>query len=377
MALIRRDIHAHPELAFEEHRTSDLVARALTGWGIAVERGIAGTGLVATLSRGDGPSIGLRADMDALPVDELGSVAHKSRHAGRMHACGHDGHTAMLLGAARELAADGGFHGTVHFIFQPAEECDGGGRHMVEDGLFARFPCDQVFGIHNWPGLPLGAIAVREGAMMASFDTFEILVQGKGAHAAMPEQGHDPVVAGAALVSALQTVASRIVTPNEPIVLSVTQFHAGDAYNVIPQDAVLRGTVRCFSSSVRDKVEAEMRRIGNGIAQAYGVAVALDYRRGYPATVNAPSGVEAVVRAARATVGDADLRTDFAPSMASEDFSFMLEACPGAYLWLGAGVDSPGLHHPCFDFNDALLPIGVRFWTTLVRQMLPERLPAT
>jgi amidohydrolase len=372
LAELRRDIHAHPELAFQEHRTSDLVAQTLESWGIPVARGIAGTGLVATLRRGDGPSIGLRADMDALPMEELGEIAHKSRNAGRMHACGHDGHTAMLLGAARELARSGGFRGTVHFIFQPAEECDGGGRRMVEDGLFDRFPCDQIFGIHNWPGLPEGMIAVREGAMMASFDTFEMLVRGKGAHAAMPERGRDPIVAGSALVSALQTVASRLVAPSEPIVLSVTQFHAGDAYNVIPQDAVLRGTVRCFSNTVRDQVETEMRRIGAGVALAHDVEITLDYRRGYPSTINHRSGAEAVERAARAVAGDANVRTDILPSMASEDFSFMLEARPGAYLWLGAGEDRPALHHPQFDFNDALLPIGVRFWTTLVRQMLPE-----
>ncbi len=371
---LRHDLHAHPELAFEEHRSGDVVAAFLQSLGIEAHRGLAGTGVVGVLRKGDSPrAIGLRADMDALPLHEQNRFPHRSRHEGRMHACGHDGHTTMLLGAAQALAADGGFNGTVVFIFQPAEETDGGARVMIEQGLFERFPVDAVFGMHNWPGLPAGQFAVRGGPVMACADQFDIVIQGHGGHAAMPQQARDPLIAGAALVQALQTVVSRALDPLDPAVLSVTKFFSGgEAYNVIPSEARIGGTVRAFSAAVQDRVEAELERLAAGIAAAHGVQAHLDYRRGYPPTVNSAAEAALCMDVARAVAGNANVRDDLNPSMGAEDFAYMLREKPGCYVWIGNGMAEGGcmLHNPRYDFNDAILPLGVAYWVALARRVL-------
>lgn len=374
LVALRRDIHAHPEVAFEEKRTSDVVAEFLRTAGIEVHRGLAGTGLVGVLKVGSGArAIGLRADMDALPIQEMNEFAHRSRHSGRMHACGHDGHTAMLLAAAEYLAATRHFNGTVYFIFQPAEEGEGGARVMMEEGLFDRFPMESVFGMHNWPGLPAGQFAIMPGPVMASTDQFEITIRGRGAHAAMPHQGADPVVAGSALVQALQTIPSRSVDPLDAVVVSVTRFHAGDAYNVIPERAVLGGTVRAFSPEVQDHIQGLMSRTAQGIGAAFGVEIDLEYRRGYPPTINSAAEAEICRLVAGKLVGADQVRTDQRPSMGAEDFSFMLQAKPGCYVWLGNGLGEGGcmLHNPRYDFNDAVLPIGAAYWAALAEHLLP------
>ncbi len=376
LAALRRDIHAHPETAFEERRTSDVVAAFLAAAGVEVHRGLAGTGVVGVLRVGSSErAIGLRADMDALPIQEQNLFPHRSRHEGRMHACGHDGHTAMLLGAAQYLAATRNFDGTAVFIFQPAEEGEGGARVMIEQGLFERCPVQAVFGMHNWPGLPAGQFAIMPGPMMASADQFDITVKGHGAHAAMPHQGADPVLAGAALLQALQTIASRTLDPLDAAVLSVTRFHAGDAYNVIPDHAVLGGTVRAFRPEVQDQVEAAMERICNGIAASFGVQVSLDFRRGYPATINSAAEAEACRQVAAALVGPEQVRTDLRPSMGAEDFSYMLQTRPGCYVWLGNGLGEGGcmLHNPHYDFNDDILPIGASYWARLTEHLLARQ----
>jgi amidohydrolase len=373
LAALRRDIHAHPELAFEEQRTSDVVAEFLAKAGVEVHRGLAGTGVVGMLRAGSSErAIGLRADMDALPMREQNLFPHHSKIAGKMHACGHDGHTAMLLGAAQYLAATRRFDGMVVFIFQPAEEGEGGARVMIEQGLFERFPVHSVFGMHNWPGLAAGQFAIMPGPMMASADQFDITVRGHGAHAAMPHQGADPVVAGSALVQALQSIPSRTLDPLDAAVLSVTRFHAGDAYNVISDKAVLGGTVRAFRAEVQDTVEAAMERICNGIAAAFGVQVNLDYRRGYPATVNSAAEAELCRSVAAALVGDENVHTDLRPSMGAEDFSFMLLEKPGCYVWLGNGLGEGGcmLHNPHYDFNDDILTTGAGYWARLAEHLL-------
>jgi len=375
MVAWRRDLHAHPELAFQEVRTADLVARELAACGLSVKTGLGRTGVVGTLSRGDGPAIGLRADMDALPIQEATGLAHASRTPGVMHACGHDGHVAMLLGAARHLAARTDLIGTVHVIFQPAEECEGGGRAMVEDGLFRQFPCDSVYGLHNWPGLKLGTFATRIGAIMASLDTFEITVAGFGTHAAMPERGIDTVVVVSEIVLALQTVVSRRIAPTDPVVLSVTQIHGGDAYNVIPDRAVIRGTVRCLNEAVRKRVAELVAAIAQGTAATHGAKAEVSYRFGYPATINTGDAVGIALDAA-AAVPDITMRHgDVMPSMASEDFAYMLEACPGAYAWIGTdGAErGPPLHNPAYDFNDAALSIGAGYWAAVTTRLLGGR----
>ncbi|MDP2829223.1 MAG: M20 aminoacylase family protein [Sulfuricellaceae bacterium] len=372
-ATLRRDIHAHPETAFEEHRTSELVANFLQSIGVEVHRGMGKTGVVGVLKRGSSTrAIGLRADMDALPIDELNNFPHRSQHDGRMHACGHDGHTAMLLAAAEYLAACGDFDGTVYFVFQPAEEREGGARHMIEDGLFERCPMQAVFGMHNWPGLSAGQFAIHSGPVMASADQFDITIKGHGAHAAMPHQGADPVVVGAALVQALQSIVSRNLDPLVSAVLSLTLFHAGDAYNVIPDHAILGGTVRAFSPVVQDKIEAAMERICSGMASVHGVQIELDFRRGYPATINTADEAEICARVARALVGEGLVQTALPPSMGAEDFSFMLHEKPGCYVWLGNGMGEGGcmLHNPHYDFNDAILPVGASYWVKLVEHIL-------
>ena len=369
---IRHDIHAHPELAFEEHRTSDLVAAKLSEIGLSVHRGLAGTGVVGTLKRGDGPSIGLRADMDALPIEEAGASDHKSTHSGVMHACGHDGHTTMLLGAAEELVKRDDLAGTIHFIFQPAEENAGGGRVMVEDGLLRLFPCDAVFALHNWPGVAAGHIAVQPGPMMASFDTFTIDVKGYGGHAAMPEKARDPIVAAAELVLSLQTIVSRKIDPQDPAVLSVTQIKGGETFNVIPDQVDLKGTVRCFSPDVRNKIKAEIEKTASAIASAHSVETVTQYTEGYPSTINTEAEARFAADIARSLFGPDEVITSFRPSMASEDFSFMLQHVPGAYIWLGAGVEAAPLHNPHFDFNDDLLQTGSDLLTEIAVRFLRD-----
>ena len=371
---IRRDIHAHPELAYAEHRTAEVVAKHLEALGIEVHRGIGRTGLVGVVRAGKGlRAIGLRADMDALPMQERNTFDHQSRHAGRMHACGHDGHTTMLLAAAEVLARREGFDGTVYLIFQPAEEGEAGAQAMIDDGLFDRFPMEAVFGLHNWPGMPAGHFAVHAGPAMASADRYDITVMGEGAHAAMPHLGKDPVVAASALVQAVQTVTSRTLDPLDAAVVSTTLFHAGEAYNVIPDRAELSGTVRAFLPEVRERVEDRLREICAGIAATHGVAVDFAYHRGYPATVNTVAEAERCAEVASRLVGADRVRTDMRPSMGAEDFAFFLEHKPGCYVWLGNGPGEGGcvLHNPRYDFNDDILPIGARWWVTLVECELP------
>ena len=370
----RRDIHAHPETAFEEKRTSDIVAKKLTEFGIEVDRGLAGTGVVGTLkgARGDGPSIGLRADLDALDILEKNTFDHKSTIDGKMHACGHDGHTTMLLGAARYLAETRNFAGTVHFIFQPAEENEGGARVMVEEGLFEKFPMEAVFGMHNMPGVEVGEMAVRGGPIMAAFDIFEITVTGHGTHAAAPHLGKDAVVAAAEIVTALQTIASRGVDPQDSVVVSVTQIHGGDTWNVIPEDVVLRGTARAFRPEIQDFAEASIRRIANGVAATHDMTVTIDYQRRYPPTINDDAEADFTASVMADVVGEQNVFRNKNPKMASEDFAYMLNEIPGAYVWLGNGPGEGGclLHNPSYDFNDDALTIGASYWSRLVEKRL-------
>ncbi|MDB6177119.1 M20 family metallopeptidase [Paracoccus sp. Z330] len=364
----RRDLHRHPELGFQETRTSAMIAGLLSDWGWQVHRGLGGTGVVATMGQG-GPSIGLRADIDALPIEEATGLDYASVHAGKMHACGHDGHTAMLLLAARHIAAEGVRNGTVRLIFQPAEENDGGARVMIEDGLFREFPCDTVYGIHNWPGLAPGRLAARDAEMMAAFAVFEIGLEGKGGHAAMPEQSDGVVAAAARIAAAAQELPARRLSPLDPGVVSVTQIHTGSAWNVCPDQATIRGTARWFSAAAGDILETRLTDLARGVAASQGCRATIDYQRRYPATIN--SAAEAGL--ARQVGRDMGLDVpDLPPSMASEDFAFMLNETPGAYIWLGAARDgeNPGLHSAHFDFNDAILPVGAEFWVRLVQRAL-------
>jgi hippurate hydrolase len=370
----RQDIHRNPETAFEEHRTAAFVAQQLEGFGLEVRRGLAGTGVVATLRAGSGArAIALRADLDALHIQEKNALPYTSCVPGKMHACGHDGHTAMLLGAAKYLAETRKFDGVVHFVFQPAEENEGGGRVMVEQGLFDQFPCEAIYGMHNWPGMPVGQFAIRPGPMMASYDVFEIVVEGRGSHGAMPHQSIDPVVAAAQIVLGLQTIVSRNVKPIDAAVVSVTQIHGGDTWNVIPESVVLRGTTRCFRRDVRDQMERRIGEIAAGIASAMGATATLRYERRYPALVNQDEAVRRAAAAARDIVGDpAKVEMEIEPVMGSEDFAFMLERKPGAYIMIGNGGGEGGrmLHNARYDFNDAILPIGASYWARLVEQSL-------
>jgi amidohydrolase len=376
IAAFRRDLHAYPELAFGEERTSSAVASALERLGIDVHRGLARTGVVGRLvmGNGQGPAIGLRADMDALPLAELNSFPHRSKHEGRMHACGHDGHTAMLLGAAEVLASKrmNGPNGIVHFIFQPAEEHEGGGRVMVEEGLFTRFPMERVFGLHNWPGLAAGKFAIMSGPVMAGTDRFEIRITGRGGHAAMPHQARDTVLAGAALVQSLQQLVSRAVDPQDAAVVSVTRFHAGgQADNILPETAVLGGTVRAFDPQMQEMLETGVRRICQGIELAHGVEIDVDYQRGYPPTINDPQ-VAAFCREVAKRVGGDHAIVSAKPSMGAEDFAYLSSVVPGCYVWLGNGPGEGGcmLHSPHYDFNDAIIPTGIRYWVALAEQAL-------
>jgi amidohydrolase len=369
----RRDFHAHPELAFEEERTSALVAERLESFGVEVHRGLAKTGVVGRLKAGEGNrAIALRADMDALPMEEGNDFAHRSQSPGRMHGCGHDGHTTMLLGAAKYLAETKQFDGTVYFIFQPAEEAEGGAEVMVEEGLFEQFPVEAIYGMHNWPGMPVGEFAVSAGPMMAAFDIFDLVVRGRGSHGAMPHQGVDSIVVASQLVTALQTITSRNTDPIDSLVVSVTQIHGGDAYNVIPDEVVLRGTVRSFREEVRDTVEPAIRRIADGICAAHGAVAELRYEKRYPATVNTVEETGQAFAAAQAVVGDTKIETKPVPSMGSEDFAYMLREKPGCYVWVGNGDTAGGcmLHNPGYDFNDDVIPIGVTYWANLVEQVL-------
>jgi amidohydrolase len=375
LTALRRDIHAHPELAFDESRTSDIVARELERYGLEVHRGIARTGVVGVLRAGTSQRmIGLRADMDALPLCELNEFPHHSRHQGKMHACGHDGHTAMLLGAARYLAQKPDFDGIAVFIFQPAEESEGGAAVMIEDGLFDRFPVEAVFGLHNWPGIPVGEMMAMPGPVMAGTCAFEITVRGHGCHAAMPHQGIDSIVTGAQLVQALQTVVSRTLHPCESAVVSVTQFHGGEAWNIIPEEVILRGTIRTFKPEIQEAVERAIERLCSGIAAANGAQIGVHFDHRYPPTVNSLAEAKFCQQVAAEVFGADKVLTDILPSMGAEDFAYMLNEKPGCYVWLGNGPGTGGctLHNPHYDFNDELLTLGASYWVNLVRRWLAK-----
>ena len=366
----RRDIHANPELAYEEHRTAKKIAEALSELGLEVHTGIGRTGLVASLKVGNSDrTIGLRADMDALPIHEETGLPYASRNPGVFHGCGHDGHVSMLLGAAQYLANTRRFDGTVHLIFQPAEEGEAGACAMIEDGLFERFPCDRVFAFHNWPDLPAGTISTRSGPIMAAADKFEILVEGRGGHAAMPHQTPDVILAASDLVTQLNSLVSRRISPMSTAVLSVTQIEGGSSHNVLPATVRVVGTVRTFDADVQDRIEESLRLITEGVAIASGTRMTVNYNRYYPATINNAEAVEEALKAA-AGVAHAEVAPD--PAFTSEDFGFMLQACKGAYIWLGQGrgnSDVP-LHHPRYDFNDDVLATGIRLHVALVERHL-------
>ena len=369
----RRDIHQNPELLYDVERTAKYVADRLAAFGCdEVQTSIGRTGVVGVIRGAKGGStraIGLRADMDALPIREATNLPYRSRNPGKMHACGHDGHTAMLLGAARRLAQTRNFAGNAVVIFQPAEEGGGGALAMIDDGLMDRFGVEEVYGMHNWPALPVGSFMLRKGPLMAAADVITITVEGRGGHAAMPHQGVDPVVAGAQIVLALQTIASRSADPLDACVVSVTQFHAGSADNIIPQSAWLNGTARTLKPETRDMVERRIREIGAGLASAAGAEARVEYHRNYPATVNHPAQTDFAAAVARKVAGETRVNADAVPVMGAEDFSFMLEARPGAFIFLGNG-DSAKLHHPAYDFNDAALPYGMSYWVELVETAL-------
>ena len=372
----RHDLHRHPELALQEERTSWVVQEKLRAFGCdEVHAGIAGTGVVGVIrGRGTGGgAIGLRADMDALPILEETGAAYASETPGVMHACGHDGHTAMLLGAARYLAETRRFDGTVYVIFQPAEEKFGGGRMMVEEGLFERFPVDRVFGMHNWPALPEGVFAWREGPTMAAVANIEITVTGKGAHGAHPENGVDPVVVASAIVTALQSIVSRSLRGTDAAIVTIGSIQGGNIHNVIPETVAMLGTARWFDPAVGDTLEAGVRRLATGIAASFGASAEVVFERMYPATVNEPESTQLARTAALAVAGEARVRHMDVPTLGGEDFSFMLNARPGAYLMLGGsrGPDTAMPHHPRYDFNDAILPVGASWFATLAEQLLP------
>jgi len=370
----RHDIHRHPELAFEEHRTADKVAELLTGFGLQVHRSIGNTGVVGVLKKGSSErAIGLRADMDALKILEQNSFEYRSVNQGKMHACGHDGHTAMLLGAAHYLASEGEFDGTVVFIFQPAEEHGDGARAMIDDGLFERFPVDSVYAIHNFPSLATGKFAVRAGSIMAAEDNFEITINGVGCHAAMPHLGKDPIVIGAEIVTAMQSLVSRSLDPLDNAVVSFTEFLTNGTINVIPGQVILKGDTRSLTTTVQKQIEATMERIVSGICAAHGASYEFSYRHNFIPTVNTPEEAEIAANVARIVVGAENVVGDSRPIMGSEDFGYMLQSRPGAYLLLGNGEQGVGgcsLHNPAYDFNDDILSIGADFWVTLVTNQL-------
>ena len=376
LVAIRHYLHQHPELGLSEFKTSDFIAEQLSAMGYEVTRGLSKTGLVATLRNGtSNRSVGIRADIDALPILEETGAAHASKTEGLMHACGHDGHTTMLLGAAKLLVERRNFDGTIHLIFQPAEENFGGARMMIEDGLFERFPCDAVFALHNDPGLPFGQVFVREGPIMAAVDECRIVVNGRGGHGAEPQETADPIVAGASIIMALQTVVSRNLHPLDPAVVTVGAFHAGQASNVIPERAEMLLTIRSFDPQVRDTLEQRIRAIAEGQASSYGMSVSLDYQRGYDPTVNHKAETDFVRDVAKRVAGEAGVHETPRPMMGSEDFGYMLAERPGSYFFLGTKrtENDPPLHHPRFDFNDDVLPIGASLWVELAETWLAPR----
>ncbi|NHK97044.1 M20 aminoacylase family protein [Rubrivivax benzoatilyticus] len=385
IATLRRDLHAHPELCFEEQRTSDLIAAALEGWGIPVHRGLGKTGVVGIVKNGSSArAVGLRADIDALPITEKNTFAHASRHAGRMHACGHDGHTAMLLAAAQHLATNRNFDGTVYLVFQPAEEGGGGAREMIQDGLFERFPMEAIFGAHNWPGLEAGQFAVKTGPVFASSNEFKVTIRGKGAHAAMPHNGIDPVLVACQLVNAWQGIVTRNKRPIDTAVISTTMIHAGEATNVIPDSVELQGTVRTFTTEVLDLVERRMQQVAEATCAAYDARCEFEFHRNYPPTINHPAETEFVRRTLAEVVGAANV-LEFEPTMGAEDFSFYLQQQPGCYFVIGNGDGTHReaghglgpcmLHNPSYDFNDALIPIGASAWVRLAEAWLAQPRP--
>lgn len=376
MTAWRRTLHEQPELAYEEVKTAAFVTEKLNSFKLdEVHSGIGKTGVVGVIKgRGDGPAIGLRADMDALPIREQTGKPWSSRSDGTMHACGHDGHTTMLLGAARYLAETRNFAGTVYVIFQPAEEGFAGAKAMMDEGLFERFPMNRVFGMHNWPELPAGEFGIRPGPVMAAADRFTIVLTGRGCHAAMPHQGVDPVIAASLCVQALQSIVSRQVDPLDNAVISVTRIAAGDAYNVVPASAEIWGTVRTYQAQTQDMIERRMGEVVRGIAAAQGLEASFDYSRGYPATVNSEAEAEIGATIAGEIVGEAKVRVGHPPSMGSEDFAFMLQEKPGSYIWLGQGGGDEGrvCHSPFYDFNDEILPLGTSYWVRLVERLQPR-----
>ncbi|WP_296494298.1 M20 aminoacylase family protein [Rhodoferax sp.] len=380
LAVLRRDLHAHPELCFKEQRTSDLVAEKLTDWGIPIQRGLGTTGVVGIVKSGTSSrAIGLRADMDALPMQEANTFAHASTQPGKMHACGHDGHTAMLLAAAQYLATHRSFDGTVYLIFQPAEEGGGGAREMIKDGLFDKFPMDAVFGMHNWPGLQLGQFAASAGPVMASSNEFKITIHGKGGHAAMPHNALDPVPVACQLVQSFQTIISRNLKPIDAGVISVTMIHTGEATNVIPNTCELQGTVRTFSIEVLDKIEQRMRVMTEHLCAASGLRADFEFKRNYPPTINSAAEADFARQVMAGIVGDGNVQAQ-EPTMGAEDFSFMLQAKPGCYVFIangdgdhrdiGHGGGPCMLHNPSYDFNDELLPLGATYWVRLAEAWL-------
>jgi hippurate hydrolase len=383
IARIRRDIHAHPELCFQEERTADVIAKALTDWGIPIHRGLGKTGVVGIVKAGTSPrAVGLRADIDALPMTEHNRFAHASRHPGKMHACGHDGHTAMLLAAAKHLSRHRNFDGTVYLLFQPAEEGGGGAREMIKDGLFEKFPMEAVFGAHNWPGMPVGMVGVNPGAMMASSNGFRAVIRGKGSHAALPHLGVDPVLVACQMVMAWQTILTRNKKPIDPGVISATMIHTGEAINVVPDSAEIRGTVRTFSIEVLDLIETRMREIATGLAATFGATCEFEFTRVYPPTVNHAAETEFVRRTLAQVVGEANV-VPFEPTMGAEDFSFFLQEKPGCYFTFGNGDGTHRegghglgpcmLHNPSYDFNDELIPVGASCWVRLAEAWLAPR----
>ncbi len=370
----RHLIHANPELGFRERETAGFVAERLRSFGLEVHEGIGGTGVVGVLRSGSGRrAIGLRAELDALPIVERSGKPYASRNHGVMHACGHDGHTAMLLGAAKLLSRHPNFDGTIHFVFQPAEENEGGSMRMLEDGLLERFPMEGIYAVHNWPGLPFGMIATRIGPMMAAVDNFELRFLGTGAHAAMPHLGDDPILAAGEFISSVQRIVSRSVDPQSALVVSLTQVHGGNVGNIVPGEVWLQGTCRFFEPSLSESCERLIGSIAKGIASAHGLAAHLDYKRGYPAVINTPEPVANSVEAASSAVGRDKVVTEFLPSMGCEDFAYMARAAGGAYAWIGAGEAGPGegLHGDRYVFNDEIVPIGLRYWVSLAEQVLP------
>ena len=382
---IRRDIHAHPELCFQENRTADVIAKALTDWGIPIHRGLGKTGVVGIVKNGTSSrAVGLRADIDALPMTEHNTFAHASKHQGKMHACGHDGHTAMLLAAAKHLSKHRNFDGTVYLVFQPAEEGGGGAREMIKDGIFEKFPMEAIFGAHNWPGMPVGTVGLNPGAVMASSNEFRVVIRGKGSHAALPYMGIDPIPVACQMVMAWQTIITRNRKPIDPGVISATMIHAGEATNVVPDSAEIRGTVRTFSVETLDMIERRMREVAEHTSAAFGATCEFEFTRNYPPTINHAAETEFVRRSLTSVVGASQI-VPFEPTMGAEDFSFFLQAKPGCYFMFGNGdgehrLGGHGmgpcmLHNPSYDFNDELIPVGASCWVKLAEDWLAGPAP--